>query len=349
MISMICFSQNGWKTGEKIKKSLADAGVECRLDGKSRYLPQSMEISHAEWTRNQWQCSDAIIFIGACGIAVRSIAPFVASKKTDPAVLVVDEHGNYVISLLSGHLGGANELAFEVAGVLGAQPIVTTATDLNQKFAVDVFARKNNCSIFPMSAAKEVSASLLAGNAVGFYSEFPVEGSLPEGLVPCDRTGNSDAGIPKVGIAVSIYRDCSPFEITVHLVPRMVSLGIGCRKDKDGASILRAAERCLRDTDIYQEALANIASIELKKEEAGLLELAERWNVPFLTYSEEILKQAEGEFSTSDFVKGVTGVDNVCERSAVTASSQGILIQKKHSENGVTTAMAVGDGRLYFE
>lgn len=113
-----------------------------------------------------------MIFIGACGIAVRSIAPFVASKKTDPAVLVVDECSRFVISLLSGHLGGANELAGTAAKILDAMPVVTTATDLHQCFAVDVFAKKNDCGILNMKGAKEVSAALLAGEKAGFFSDF---------------------------------------------------------------------------------------------------------------------------------------------------------------------------------
>ncbi len=141
--------------------------------------------STKEWAGKQFESADGIIFIGATGIAVRSIAPYVASKKTDPAVLVTDECGKFVISLLSGHLGGANELALQAAEALHAVPIVTTATDLEGKFAVDVFAKKNNCHIFRMKEAKEVSAALLAGEKVGFYSEFPWEGELPDGLVNC--------------------------------------------------------------------------------------------------------------------------------------------------------------------
>lgn len=113
-----------------------------------------------------------MIFIGASGIAVRSIAPYVMSKKSDPAVLVVDECGKFVISLLSGHLGGANELALKTAEILNAVPVVTTATDLHHRFAVDVFAKKNDCSIFNMKAAKEVSAALLAGKKWDFTVNF---------------------------------------------------------------------------------------------------------------------------------------------------------------------------------
>lgn len=153
---------------------------------------------------------DGLIFVGACGIAVRSIAPQIASKKSDPAVLVVDECGQFVISLLSGHLGGANELSLKAAQILGAQPVVTTATDLHKRFAVDVFSRKNDCEILFMKAAKEVSAALLAGKTVGFYSEFPFVGALPNGLTECDAEGIPLGGesVPEAGVAVTIHPSC---------------------------------------------------------------------------------------------------------------------------------------------
>lgn len=179
-IALICFSLTGQETGEKLCRSLETIGMTVVLDKKSKYLPDSIKVSTSAWAGKKFADSDALIFIGATGIAVRSIAPYVASKKSDPAVLVIDECGHFVISLLSGHLGGANELALKVAEILHAVPVVTTATDLHHRFAVDVFAKKNNCSIFNMKAAKEVSAALLAGRRVGFYSEFPVEGELPE-------------------------------------------------------------------------------------------------------------------------------------------------------------------------
>lgn len=337
---MLCFSQKGWETGKRIKEKLK---YDCSLEGKSKYIANAISISHTQWTEEKWNDSEAIVFIGACGIAVRSIAPFVVSKKTDPAVLVVDECGRYVISLLSGHLGGANELTNEVALILGALPIVTTATDLNEKFAVDVFAKKHDCSIFPMNIAKEVSASLLAGKSVGFYSDFPVSGKLPEGVVSCNDE------MSEIGIAVSIHKNKSPFKRTLHLVPKIVSLGMGCRKGKPFDAILKEAKSCLDQQGIYLEAVHHLASIDLKKEEQGLLELAKVWNIPFITFSEAELRNANGEFSSSEFVKQIAGVDNVCERSAVLASDQGYLIQKKHSEHGVTCALAVKDWRINFE
>lgn len=178
-ISIICFSLTGYMTAEDLQKDLQGKGYTAEIYKKSKYLDDSIAESTGIWAGRHFETDDAIIFVGACGIAVRSIAPYVASKKSDPAVLVIDECGKFVISLLSGHLGGANELTLEVAELLGAVPVVTTATDLHHRFAVDVFAKKNCCGIQNMKAAKEVSAALLAGEPVGFYSEFPWTGKLP--------------------------------------------------------------------------------------------------------------------------------------------------------------------------
>ena len=117
-VALICFSLTGQQTGERLCRGLEAAGMTAELDKKSKYLPDSIQISTSAWAGEKFSDSDALIFIGATGIAVRSIAPYVASKKSDPAVLVVDECGKFVISLLSGHLGGANELALKTAEIL---------------------------------------------------------------------------------------------------------------------------------------------------------------------------------------------------------------------------------------
>ena len=126
-----------------------------------------------------FQSMDALLFIGACGIAVRSIAPYLQGKDKDPAVVVLDERGIFAISLLSGHLGGANELTAVLANLTGAIPVITTATDINGRFAVDVFAKKQNLWISDLKAAKAVSAAVLDEEPVGFFSEFPVTGEIP--------------------------------------------------------------------------------------------------------------------------------------------------------------------------
>ena len=350
----------GLETGEKLQKALKTEGEQVTLAKKSRYLPDSVSISTSQWAGEQFQAGkDGVIFIGACGIAVRSIAPYIAGKKTDPAVLVIDECGQFVISLLSGHLGGANELAVRCAGYLHSTPVVTTATDLHSRFAVDVFAKKNGCAIFHMKAAKEASAALLAGEKIGFYSEFPWEGDLPDGLVLCGKDGipsttgtgqrNASAGeVPEIGIAVTLHRSCLPFTNTVHVVPPVAVLGMGCRKGKDAASIQSAAIECLQEADLYKEALHSIASIDLKKDEPGLAAFCKAHGWPITFYSADQLRAVPGRFTPSAFVAGVTGVDNVCERSAMAGSQNGKILISKMAKNGVTAAFVLDEVKISF-
>ena len=353
-ISMICFSLTGMETGEKLKAGLKEKGWEACLDAKSKYLPESIKESTKEWAGQQFEKAEGIVFIGAAGIAVRSIAPYVQSKKTDPAVLVIDECGNFVISLLAGHLGGANALTRVCAGILDAVPVVTTATDLHHKFAVDVFAKENGCHIFRMREAKEVSAALLAGEPVGFYSEFPWEGKLPKGLVLWNPQMEEQEKKPETGIALTIHENCRPFTSTTHVVPKVVALGMGCRKNKEAEILEERAEEVLKENEIYPQSLFCLASIDIKKEEPGLIRLAEKFQIPFLTFSGETLQKVEGDFTASAFVNQTVGVDNVCERSALYAAGQAggfgaQLIQKKQGEKGVTTALALGKWRAHFE
>ena len=367
------------------------------LASKSKYLKDSIQESVLKWTESRFSADDGILFVGACGIAVRSIAPYVASKKSDPAVLVIDECGKFVISLLSGHLGGANELALTASEILNAQAVVTTATDLHERFAVDIFAKKNGCDIMNMTAAKEVSAAVLAGEKVGFYSEFPWTGTLPQGLILCDRKGvpvspdeknrtgkssgavteKQETGKPsgevmkkqetanygrealteesageqpvRLGIAVTVHKSCTPFLSTVQVIPKAVTLGMGCRKNKDPEGIEKAADICLEQGDIFPQAVERLASISIKKNEPGLLALAENKKLPFLTFEGEELMKVQGEFTPSAFVKSVTGADNVCERSAVLGAAKGKLIKRKSGGDGVTTALALREWEVHFE
>lgn len=396
-LSIICFSLTGLETAIRLKTEFEKQGHRVLLASKSKYLKDSIQESVLKWTESRFSADDGILFVGACGIAVRSIAPYVASKKSDPAVLVIDECGKFVISLLSGHLGGANELALTASEILNAQAVVTTATDLHERFAVDIFAKKNGCDIMNMTAAKEVSAAVLAGEKVGFYSEFPWTGTLPQGLILCDRKGvpvspdeknrtgkspgavteKQETGKPsgevmkkqetanygrevlteestgeqtvRLGIAVTVHKSCTPFLSTAQVIPKAVTLGMGCRKNKDPEGIEKAADICLEQGDIFPQAVERLASISIKKNEPGLLALAENKKLPFLTFEGEELMKVQGEFTPSAFVKSVTGADNVCERSAVLGAAKGKLIKRKSGGDGVTTALALREWEVHFE
>lgn len=367
-IAMISFSQAGYVLGETIHQKLMDKGHEvdsftkskytrkvldesqmeedCRSIRNVKHFAEPMDESLRDWVREMFAEKDAVIFIGACGIAVRGIAPFVKDKKKDPAVVVIDEQGKFAVSLLSGHIGGANELAQTVADMAGATPVVTTATDLNHKFAVDIFAKKNGFYISDMGFAKDVSAALVAGKEVGFASDFPWIGRLPDGLKVYD---DCDEEKPELGILISTsYRE-HPFVHTLYLIPRVISMGVGCRKGMTKTEIEKVVRKVCDEELIPTTAMEKVTSIDLKKDEQGIIDYCDERQIPFVTYTKEELEQVEGNFSESKFVESVTGVDNVCERSAVKGSSKGIIIRKKYAENGVTVALAMKKWSVEFE
>lgn len=364
-ISIISFSRSGYRIGEMLSWFLGEDGHEVEAFTKSKYTKKILDESQVEaddkafrnvkefakpidsslrdWTGRRFAESDAIIFIGACGIAVRSIAPFVSSKKTDPAIVVIDEQGKFAISLLSGHIGGANELTEEISNLLHATPVITTATDINNKFAVDVFAKTNGCYISDMTMAKEISAALVNGNSVGFASDFPWVGEIPKELQLLDEEDETKEK-PEMGIYVTNSYMKHPFVHTLYLVPKIITLGVGCKKDTPADTVEKVVRKACDELLIPSVSMELVTSIDLKKEEQGILEYCKERNLPFETYSAEQLKEVEGSFAESKFVEETTGVDNVCERSAILGSSKhgekSNLILRKYAEDGVTAALA---------
>lgn len=339
-----------YTTQRSEQPSAADDGVAEGYLGVSLYMKKKdasdesgvtmVQGSVRSWAGEVFPTVDALIFVGAAGIAVRSIAPYIVSKTKDPAVVVVDERGTFAISLLSGHLGGANELADRIAAGIGAVSVITTATDRNHLFAVDVFARENSLAIDDMKIAKEISAALLDRKPVGFSSDFPLRGDVPHELTPAQTP---------IGIAVCRRLDECPFERTLHLIPRAYVLGVGCRKDKDSREMEEFLLRFLRENGVPLGSVVKIASIDLKKEEKAILEFSGKYSVPAVFYSAEELKDAPGEFTASEFVKSHVGVDNVCARAAVLGASDGsCLVVPKTAENGMTAALAIGKVELSF-
>ena len=286
---------------------------------------------------------DALIFVGACGIAVRSIAPFVRSKTTDPAVIVVDELGRQAISLLSGHIGGANALTRRIAEGLGAIPVITTATDLSRRFAADEWAARNGLIIDSMKAAKDFAVEILKRD-LPLYSDFPIEGTPPGGLYLYAEASASDCGL-----AISC-RNIAPFERTLALIPRILHLGIGCKRNTPVENIRRAVQIALESANLSPRALASAASIDVKRDEAGLIEYCASVNLPVTFYSAEELRAVEGSFSASNFVQNTVGVDNVCERAAMRSAGEGATrIVDKTCLDGVTVAIAQEKWSACFE
>lgn len=338
---IVSYTARGGETARRVSDALEAKGHECRRFALPKYLKPGDEplfSSAAQWAGDGFLEADALIFVCAAGIAVRAIAPWVKSKTTDPAVLVLDEAARFVIPLLSGHIGGANALAALLAEALGATPVVTTATDLNDLFAVDVFAVRNRLAITDMALAKEVSAALLAGEPVGFSSDLPMTGNLPNGLT---------AGDAPIGVYVGTAEK-TLYARTLWLIPKRFALGAGCRRGKDPKAFDAFVRKALSAHGIPAAALCCVASIDLKRDEPALLAFAEANGLPFHTYSAAELNAVPGTFSGSAFVRETTGTDCVSERAAVRASG-GELRVKKITEDGMTLALAESKEGISFE
>ena len=321
--AVIAFTRRGAELGRKLAAALGGAlyaPARFAADAGAEPVP-----ALDAWTAARWEDSDALVFVGAAGIAVRAVAPHVRDKFTDPAVVSVDEEGRFAVPLLSGHVGGANELALRVAELTGGQAAVSTATDVNGLFAVDVWAKGNGLVITDRALAKEVSAALLEGKAVGFASDWGHP--CPAGLTQ---------GPAEIGVWVTARTGAGPFSRTLRLAPKGLILGVGCRRGTERAAIEDAAAEALAGYEPL--AVAAVATIDLKKDEPGLLAFCAARGLPLLTFSAGELSAAAGDFTPSDFVKGVTGVDNVCERAA--AAAGGRIVVPKLAKNGVTASVA---------
>ena len=258
----LAFTETGLALAKRLSAALPGSVARCGQDG----------VSLAEWASAQFVQSDALIFVGAAGIAVRAIAPHCKSKTTDPAVVVVDECGRFAVPILSGHLGGANDLARAIATVCGAVPVITTATDAHGIFAVDEWAKHQNCMVLEPERIKLVSGKLLAGQPVYYRADFPVTGTVPAGLFPADTPEKADFALT-----------LCPTGQALHLVPRIGVLGIGCKRGTSAETLEVAFAAFCARYDFAAQAVTAAASIDLKQNEPGLLAFcqARGWPVRF--------------------------------------------------------------------
>ena len=339
-INIIAFSSKGCAIAERISNEVKIH--ECRRFAKtSGTLHGATPVSSvAEWAAVSFKECDALIFIGAAGIAVRYIAPHIKDKSTDPAVIVIDELGKNIIPILSGHIGGANRLASEMAEKIGGNVIITTATDLNDVFAVDVFAAENDMHIENVSMVKQISSRLLEGRPVHLKSDLIIQGEPPKGITYAD---GGDAGI-----YISASASPGPFKDTLRLYPRMMTLGAGSHKDIDPDVFEARVLDVLRRNNISIYSIRAGGSIDLKRNEKGMIRFFEKYKIPITFFSKEELEKIEGKFTASDYVRSITGVENVCERSAAAASRGGKIIVRKDAGKGVTVAVAKDDRVIEF-
>lgn len=335
-IAIISLTEKGrilsWKIADNLRGDfdVTRFCFEKNCDDNSRKYPDIHKL-----TADIFSDFRALIYVCACGIAVRSIAPFIKSKATDPAVLVIDDCGKFVIPILSGHIGGANRLSEIIAEKISTVPVITTATDVGGKFSPDSFAMANNLVISSLNAAKEIASAVLSGEKIGIKSDYPYKN------LPREFAENSSCC---TGVCISGSSAEKPFSVTLNLMPKNLVIGIGCKRETSREKI----EEQISKARINIKRVCAIATIDIKSKEKGLLDFCEKHGFKLFSYTAEQLMSVSGNFTKSDFVLAKTGADNICERAAVLHSG-GVLVLPKFAGNGVTLAAAENPVLLDFE
>ena len=331
-VAIVSVSDKGKKLAVTIKEKMDNDSTIIKADVFHKNVKKYLKIAFYEY--------DAIIAVMASGILIRSIAPYIESKTSDPAVLNIDDNGNFVISTLSGHLGGANSLTNKIAALIDATPVITTSSDINNRLGIDVLARDLYLSIDRPKEILFFNKAIIEGHEITLTSkskkEYLIE-YLKNNTLEIDVCFNYSEDLDEDEIRVSLDNH----ELT--LKERKMVVGIGCRRGKECEKIYEGLKKSFSDLNIDKSRVNQFASAEIKKDEKGILELSEKLNVPVNFVELEKLKLFDSnDVQKSEFVKSKFGIYGVCEPSAlIMAGFDSKLIYKKTSFDGVTIAVAI--------
>lgn len=333
-LAIISVSNKGQELAYELKEILDSDSTIIKCDLYHKDVKNHFPILFYEY--------DAIIAIMASGILIRSIAPLVESKLSDPAVVNIDDNGKFVISTLSGHLGGANDLAIKISKLINATPVITTSTDVNNKLGIDVLARDLYLSIDKPEEILFFNKSILDGCEISLTVN---PNKNFEYLF--EYISNNDN---EINVSIYYSSKVNLDEILVSfdeheliLKEKKIVVGIGCRRDKEYEKIHEGFMKTLNELKILPSRVNLLASAEIKKDEKGILELSEQIDIPVEFVEIDKLKLFESnDVSKSEFVYSKFGIYGVCEPSAlIMAGFESKLIYKKTSYDGVTISVAV--------
>lgn len=284
--------------------------------------------------QRDFQDYDALVFVMAMGIVVRTIAPLIRSKDKDPAVIVLDQNGTFVISLLSGHLGGANYLTKRIAAAIQAQPVITTATDVQGVLSFDEVAKQNNLCIENLEELKYISGALLDGKTIDLYSELPLQTPYFCALINVTET-------PTAPYRVVISSNTYPPEEDVHtlfLRPKNLAIGIGCKRDTIPEHLEICFQEFLQTHHLSRLSVTTMATIQRKKREPAILALCEKYGFQLEIVPDDAIRNCGHIFEESAFVQQITGLPAVAEACSYLASDCGDALTGKVRYPGVTFA-----------
>jgi cobalt-precorrin 5A hydrolase len=346
-LAIIAITPGGARLGRGLREKLdgADLFIPAKHAGEAGAGAVIFAVELKELVRQLWPDYRGFVFIMAAGIVVRVIAPHLRGKEIDPAVVVMDEAGAFAVSLLSGHLGGANELALKLAGLSGGQAVITTATDVNGLPAWDEVARREGLRIEPVKNIRRLNTLLLEGERIVLVDRrrriarhFD---SVP-GVVPMANFAAAQQveGAGKVFVTHRHIPQLEAQDDLLVLRPKDLVVGIGCNRGTPAAEIEAAVEKELRNAFLSPHSIACLATIDAKADEEGLNLFAESRGIPVEYHSAEALNAVGAPSDPSPHAMAAVGAKGVCEPAALlSAGSDALLIKKKVCGN-VTVAVA---------
>ena len=338
---IISVTNSGDKIAEKLENSIVvDKFCGYNEENKinvDKFLRDDVKnIGIKNITEKYFKKDNTIIFISSTGIAVRTIAPYIESKDKDPAVIVIDSTGRFVISLLSGHLGGANDITLKLGSILGAEPIITTATDNLNIDAPDVIAKEKGYIIDDLKMAKEIASMLVNNKKVAYIEDFVAFNKkiieVPKGYI---KSVTSAEGL----VVVTDKYNLDFNKPHLKLIKKNVVLGIGCKKGIPFNHMKEKIFKVLKIYNIDKRAIKSIATVEIKKNEEAILKMVDELKCDFNVFKIKDIKKVEHNYKGSEFVKSVIGVRVVAEPCVELTGAT--LITEKLKLDGVTLCIGV--------
>jgi len=342
-IAVIALTAAGAATGRRLVAGLAGAAL-VAPEEHCRGAETPLTAPLAEELPRLFAASRALVCIMASGIVVRLLAPHLKGKELDPAVVVVDEAGRFAISLLAGHLGGANALAREVAVLLDGTPVITTATDVQGLPAWDEVARTCGMTVEPVVHIKALNGALLRGEPIALVDpkrRIAEHFAGVAGVKVCGTFLEAQDRLFGVRVLVThrlVEELAEP--VTLLLRPRDLVVGIGCNRGTPADEIEQAVNEVLVTHRLARSSVRALATIEEKGDEAGLLEFAARWRLPLDTFEAEALNAVAAPSPPSEHALAAVGARGVCEPAALLGATPGRLLVKKQKCGNVTVAVA---------
>lgn len=327
-LAIVTLTKGAYRTAKRVKECM-DVSVEI-------YTKDSFLGSWKDFVGELFQKYSYLLFIMATGIVVRVIAPYLKNKTVDPGIMVMDEQGRFVISLLSGHLGGANAYTEKIAKSIKAIPVITTASDVLGLISVDLLAKNLNCKMESLQKAKEITADIVNGKRVGILADIPVDISESKNfqVIKPGEIQDYDSVIYVTNQILS-----NPFPRSIQLIPQNIVVGIGCRRGIESKRIIQEFYRTFQDLGLHIDSLKALSSIDLKKDEMGILETGKYFQVPVEFVDKENILKIQDYFEQSEFVKKSIGIGAVAEPCGYLISHGGECLMRKRKYSGITLSI----------